>query len=96
MNLKIVQVLKVNHTDAVDRESVHIVQIDVIDRDVLRAKEVHPKNVDTVNVLGKEVVAVIMKVEVHIVMEDQEVAIVMCLEQVELATVIMITTMKGN
>lgn len=87
--------MRVNHTDVVVQENVHIVRKDVIDQDVHLAKEVHLKNAGTANDRAKEV-DVTMKVVVHTVMDDPGAVIVTSLAQVELEIVAMITTTKGK
>lgn len=80
--------------DEVDQENVPTVRKDVRkDHAVRHAREAHPKKDGIENVHVNEVDVLITKAVARI---DLEVAIVMCQELVELATVEVIITAKGN
>lgn len=88
--------MKANHTDVVAQENAPIVPTDVIDQDVRRAKEAHPKNADTANVHAKEADDHTMKAEVHTAMGDHGAVIAMRLVQVVPVIITTITTVRGN
>lgn len=90
------QVLRINRTDVVVLENVHIVQSDVTDRDVHHGSAAHPKKDAAIaNVHEKEADAT-TRVEALTATEDQEAVIVMHLAQVELAIAVATTTVNGN
>lgn len=88
--------MKVNRTDAVDRENVRIDRKDVNGPDVHHANAAHLKNgVHIVNA-HENAADVIMKAEAHIAMDDQGVAIAMLQAQVERVTVEATITVNGK